>query len=82
MLVPLNGATRSMPVASDTIHLFAFPPAALTGIIFGARASPETEIAVRNAISRRAELRHVRLTRAILDLSTRTVNICWLDTND
>jgi hypothetical protein len=82
MLVPLSGATRSMPVAGDTVHLFAFPPAALTGIIFGARASSETEIAVRNAISRRAELRHMRLTRAILNLSTRTVNIGWLDTND
>ena len=82
MLVPLNGATRSVPVVGDTVHLFALPPTALTGIILGARANFETETAVRNAISRRPELRHVRLTRAILNLGTRTVNIDWSDTNN
>src|SRR5437870_1337088 len=68
MLIPLSGATRSVPVVGDTVHLFALPPTALTGIILGARANFETETAVRNAISRRPELRHVRLTRAILNL--------------
>jgi hypothetical protein len=82
MLVPLNDATRSLNIGGDAIHLFALPAAALTGIVLGARATSTTEAAVHDVIDRRPELRHVRGTRAILDLGSRVVKIQWPDTGD
>jgi len=82
MLVALNDATRSLIVDGDTIHLFALPPDALTGIILGARATSATEAAVRDILDSRPELRHVCVTRAALDLGTRVVKIQWPDTGN
>jgi hypothetical protein len=75
MLVPLNDATRSLTVGDDAIHLFALPPATLTGIVLGARASSATEATVHDVLDRRPELQHVRVTRAILDLGTWVVKV-------
>jgi hypothetical protein len=74
MLVPLRDATRSMPIAGDTVYLFAFPPDALLGVILGVNATPDTEAEVKNLLDR-PNLRHVRITRAILDLDSRSIKV-------
>jgi hypothetical protein len=79
MLVPLKDATRSMTVVGDTVHLFAFPPDVLRGVILGANATLNTEASVRDLLTDVSELRHVRLTRAILDLDLRSVRIPWAE---
>lgn len=75
MLVPLKDATHSKTIGGDSIHLFAIPPAVLTGIVLGARATSATEAGLRHVLDKRRELRHVRVTRAILDLGARVVKI-------
>jgi hypothetical protein len=79
MLVPLKDATHSKTMGVDTIHLFAIPPAVLTGIVLGARATSATEARLRHVLDKRRELRHVCVTRAILDLGARVVKIPWSD---
>lgn len=74
MLVPLRDATRSVVVGGDTVHLFAFPPNALRCIILGVNATLDTEAGIK-ALLRRPELRHIRLTRALLDLDSRSVRV-------
>ena len=82
MLVPLRDATRSLKFGGDTVHLFAFPPEALRGIILGAYATPAVEASIRNLLNDRSELRHVRLSRAVLDFTARSVNVQWPDINE
>jgi Protein of unknown function (DUF2971) len=79
MLVPLRDATRSLTIAGDTVHLFAFPPDALQRIILGAHASLDTEACLQSVLSERPELRHVHVTRAIIDLDARSIKISWPD---
>ena len=74
MLVPLRDATRSLPVAGDTVHLFAFPPDALRAVILGVNATLDTEAEVKNLLSR-PEFRHIQMTRAILDFDSRAVTV-------
>jgi hypothetical protein len=82
MLAPLRDATRSLKVGGDTVHLFAFPPDALKGIILGANATPILEAAVRNLLNGRPELRHVHLSRALLDFEARSVKVQWPDISE
>jgi hypothetical protein len=77
MLVPLRDATRSLTIGGDTVHLFAFPPDALQGVILGAHASLDTEAALEKILSDRPELRHAHVTRAIIDLDARSVKSSW-----
>lgn len=79
MLVPLRDATRSVTIGGDTVHLFAIPPDALQGIILGAHATPDNEASARGLINERPELRHIHLTRAIIDLNARSVKVSWPD---
>ena len=74
MLVPLRDATRSLPVAGDTVHLFAFPNDALRGVILGVNTTVETEAEVKSLLSR-PEFRHINMTRAILDLDSRSIRV-------
>jgi Protein of unknown function (DUF2971) len=78
MLVPLRDATRSVATAGETVHLFAFPPDALEGVIFGVNATQETEAEVKSLLSR-PELRHIHSTRAILDLNSRSIKVPLAD---
>lgn len=82
MLVPLRDATRSLKIGGDTVHLFAFPPEALRGIILGAHATPTIEASVRTLLNDRPELRHVHLSRALLDFDARSVKVQWPDINE
>jgi hypothetical protein len=82
MLVPLRDAARSLKIGGDTVHLFAFPPEALRGIILGAHATATLEASVRNLLDDRLEFRHVHLSRALLDFDTRSVNVRWPDINE
>lgn len=82
MLVPLRDATRSLKIGGDTVHLFAFPPEALRGIILGAHATATLEASVRNLLNGRPELRHVHLSRALLDFDARSVKVQWPDINE
>jgi len=79
MLVPLKDSTRSLRIAGDTVHLFAFPPDVIRGVILGANATPDTEAAVRDVLNDLPELRHVRLTRARLDLTSRSLKVTWAE---
>jgi hypothetical protein len=79
MLVPLNDPTHTVPVEGDIIYLYQFPSEALVGIILGAHATQNTETLVRNLLRDRADLRHIRWTRAVLNLETRSVAIPPLD---
>lgn len=79
MLVPLRDATRLLTIAGETVHLFAFPPDALRGIILGAHTSLDTEASVQRVLSDRPELRHARVTRATIDLDARSVKVPWPD---
>jgi hypothetical protein len=74
MLVPLNDATRLVPIDGDTVHLFAFPPDALRGVILGVNATIDTEVEIKNLLSR-PELRHISMTRAMLDHDSRSVKV-------
>jgi len=76
MLVPLKTATRSLPIGGDTVHLFTFPPDALKGIILGAHATIAIATSLQNLLNDQA-LRHIHLSRAILDLDTRSVKVLW-----
>jgi hypothetical protein len=72
MLLPLKDAARSLSGDPEAIHLFSFPAQAVRSAILGANARPGLEAALRSVLAR-PELRHVPVSRAILDLNTRTV---------
>jgi len=82
MLVPLRDATRSLKIGEDTVHLFAFPAETLKGIVLGAHATATLEASVRNLLNDCPELRHVHLSRALLDFDTRSVKVQWPDINE
>jgi hypothetical protein len=82
MLVPLRDAKRSLTFGGDIVYLFAFPPEALKAIILGAHATATLEVSVRNLVNDRPELRHVHLSRALLDFDTRSVKVEWPDINE
>jgi hypothetical protein len=82
MLVPLRDATRSVKFGGDTVYLFAFPPEALKDIILGAHATATLEASVRNLLNDRPELRHIHLSRALLDFDTRSVKVQWTNINE
>jgi hypothetical protein len=77
MLVPVKDATRSLLIGEDTVHLFAFPPDALKGIILGAHAAVAIETSLQSLLNDCPALRHVHLSRAMLDLDTRSVKVAW-----
>ena len=78
MLVPLRHAKRSVPIASDTVHLFTFPPDALLGVILGVNATHDTQAEVKNLLTT-PELQHIQMTRAVLDLDSRSVKVSFAD---
>ena len=82
LLAPLRDATRSLKMGGDTVHLFAFPPEALKGIILGAHATASLEASVQNLLNDRPEFRHIHLSRALLDFDTRSVNVHCCDVNE
>lgn len=75
----VEDATRSLTIAGDTVHLFAFPPDVLRGVILGANATLDTEAAVRDLLTDLPELRHLCLIRSRLDLISRSVKVAWAD---
>lgn len=77
MLVPLNDATRSLSFGEDRVHLFAFPPDALEGIVLGAHADVTTAAFLQKLLKDRTALNHVHLSRAMIDLDTRSVKVLW-----
>lgn len=79
MLIPLKDASRSITIAGDRVHLFSFPPDVIKGIIIGAHAIDAFEASLQKLLRDRSELRHIRLSRAILDLDTRSVKVSWPD---
>ncbi len=75
ILVPLKDATRSLPIAGDTVHLFTFPAEALKGIIIGAHAPIALETSLQTLLRDRPALGHVQLSRAMIDLDSRSVKV-------
>ena len=74
MLVPLNDATRSVPISGDTVHLFAFPPDALRGVILGVNTALDKEAEIKSLLSR-PQLQHTKMTRAMLDPESRSIRV-------
>ncbi len=82
MLVPLRDAKRSLKFGGDKVYLFAFPPEALKAIMLGAHSTASLEASVRNLLNDRPELRHIHLSRALLDFDTRSLKVQWPDINE
>lgn len=61
MFMALSEANNVIEVGSSKIYLFDVPADAITGLIFGARASMQLQQAVHTAIKDRSELQHVKL---------------------
>ena len=66
MILPLSDASL---VKEGNIHLFHFPPEALTGVIFSAGADTSLTHRVRKLINVQ-KLRHIKLQQANLSLRT------------
>ena len=62
----MTEAAKTVPATPYPIHLFGIPPEAVSGVIIGARATPETVVRIR-AVLAGPEWRHVRLVRALPD---------------
>jgi hypothetical protein len=75
MLAPLEDSSRCIEISGDTVHLFALPPQALVSVVIGARASAELERSVRDAERASAELAHISVSRAALDLDSQRVSV-------
>jgi hypothetical protein len=75
MLAPLKDSSRSEEIAGDTVHLFAIPPRALVTVVIGARASAEFERSVRDIVRASADLAHISVSRATLDLDGQRVSV-------
>ena len=52
------------PIVADRYHLFPLPTAAITEVIFGARATSLTKDAVTKAVTGNSQLNHVKLGQA------------------
>lgn len=73
MLAPLQDASRALDVAGDLVHLFSLPAKALVSVVLGARASAELEGLVHDAVHGSADLAHISVSRAALDLDGQRV---------
>jgi Protein of unknown function (DUF2971) len=73
MFAPLEDASRAIEVVGDSVHLFSLPAEALVSAVIGARASAELEGAVRDAVHGSADLAHIAVSRAALDLAGQRV---------
>jgi len=75
LLAPLKDSSRCVKVAGDSVHLYSFPPDALTSIVIGARAVATMEDAVRKILCANASLSSVAVSRAVLDLENQRVHV-------
>lgn len=75
MLAPLNDSSRSVSVDGDSVHLYEVPPDALTSVVVGARAPDAFERRIRDIVRTNADLAHVSVSRAILDLRGQRVQV-------
>jgi hypothetical protein len=74
MLAPLQAADLVLGSAPNEIHLFNIPPAAISGVILGARSSDVLKDSVR-ALQRDVRYRHLRIQRAVLDDRSQQIEI-------
>jgi hypothetical protein len=65
VLRPLGSADKVIPFDTGNIHLFAFPPECVTGVIFGCRTSLAKHQEVAAFLEGEARYQHVRLYQAI-----------------
>jgi len=75
MLAPLKDSSRCVKAAGDSVHLYSFPPGALTSIVIGARAVATMEDSVRQILCTKAVLDSVAVSRAVLDLENQRVHV-------
>lgn len=75
MLLPLRDSTKSITIDGDEIHLFSFPPEAVSRIILGAKASSVTQQNILKAIKSKERLSNIRVERATLDDLRRSIVI-------
>ena len=75
MLAPLQDSSRCVKAAGDSVHLYSFPPDALTSIVIGARAGTTLEDSVRKILCANASISSVAVSRAALDLEGQRVHV-------
>lgn len=66
---PLSDAVETIHKSPYPIALFKMPPAAIKGVIIGARTASKHVAAIRQAIDFNPELSAIRIRRAVLDKS-------------
>jgi hypothetical protein len=74
ILAPLPEASKVIHGSAEAVYLFAFPPTCITGVVLGARSSPELRGAVES-ITRDPDFAHLRLFKAVLDPKPPTIRI-------
>jgi len=75
MLAPLKDSSHCVKAAGDSVHLYSFPPDALTSIVIGARAVATMEDSVRQILCTKAGFDSVAVSRAVLDLENQRVHV-------
>ncbi len=67
MVQPLDGASRVVGNAEEPVHLFAFPPHAVSSVILGCRMSEQKRAELQQIIAEIPAYCHVRCVQAELD---------------
>lgn len=67
MIVPLADASRVLGAGSDAIHLYNFPPSAVTSVILGCRMLETKRAEIRALLAESPQYSHVRCTNAEID---------------
>lgn len=70
MLLPLSDSADTIDKQPYPIHLFVFPPEAVTRIIFGAKMNTETKEVIKSKLISGGNLSHVELYQARIDSSS------------
>ena len=61
MFMALSEANDVIEVGSSKIYLFDVPAEAITGVVFGARASMQLQQAIRATVKDRNDLQHIKV---------------------
>jgi hypothetical protein len=79
MLAPLQRATEVVPSEPLNVHLFAFPKAMISAVIFGAYLEKRAKDRIVSTITKDPEYRHVRLQQATIDPTHYKINLMEVD---
>jgi DUF2971 family protein len=75
MVLPLSESIQTIETPSPPIHLFALPPAALSGVILGCRMSAARRDEILSMLAHEERYAHVAVRQAELDARTFTLRL-------